>query len=334
MIAFRGAVLGIALVAGIAIAGGPQALAADFTMKFGTATFNDDQHRFIELFKEELAARTDRIEVEIFPQSQLGPIPRQIEGLQLGTQEGFISPVDFFVGTDRRFGVFSAPGLFRDKEHAALVMADPEVQAIVDEMAQAKGMKLLGQFAYGNHDYVAKEPISSLADFQGKKIRVNATDMEREAMRRVGATGVPMPLGEVMPALQQGVIDGTRSVITIFIAFKYWDYSDTITIINDTMLVSVALVSKAWLDALPADLQAAVLEAGRAAQEKWQAESFEFHKGLRQVWIENGGKIVELPAAEREEMIARLASVADDASADDPVSAEFLAFLRQVGARY
>lgn len=309
-------------------------LAADFTMKFGTATFNEDQHKFIETFKDELEARTDRILVEIYPQSQLGPIPRQIEGLQFGTQEAFVSPVDFFAGVDKRFGVFSAPGLFRDKEHAAKVMADPAIQAAVDEWARAKGMLLLGQFAYGNHDYIAKDPIETLADFEGMKIRVNATDMEREAMARVGATGVPMPLGEVLPALQQGVIDGTRSVVTIFIAFKYWDFADTITVINDTMLVSTALISQQWFESLPEDLQATVLEAGKAAQERWQAESFEFHKGLRAIWEENGGRFVELPAADQQEMISRLASVGADATTADPELKAFFDLVNEVGAKY
>lgn len=313
---------------------GSAAFAADFTMKFGTATFNEDQHKFIEVFKEELESRTDRIEVEIYPQSQLGPIPRQIEGLQLGTQEAFVSPVDFFAGVDKRFGVFSAPGLFRDKQHAAAVMADAEVQAAVDEMARGKGMIQLGQFAYGNHDYIAKDPIETLADFEGMKIRVNATDMEREAMARVGATGVPMPLGEVLPALQQGVIDGTRSVVTIFIAFKYWDYADTITVINDTMLVSVALMSQTWFEGLPPDLQATVLEAGNAAEARWQAESFEFHKGLRSVWEENGGKFVELPTADQAEMISRLSTVGADATANDPETKAFFDFLNEVAAKY
>ena len=50
-----------------------------------------------------------------------------------------------------------------------------------------------------------------LADFSGKKLRVNATAMEREEMRQLGATAVPMPLNEVLPSLQRGVIDGTMS---------------------------------------------------------------------------------------------------------------------------
>ena len=86
------------------------ASAADFVMKFGTATMNETQHQFIKFYKEEVEkASGGRIEVQIYPASQLGPIPREIEGVQLGTIQGYIGPVDFFVGVDPRFGVFSAP---------------------------------------------------------------------------------------------------------------------------------------------------------------------------------------------------------------------------------
>ena len=59
--------------------------AADFVMKFGTATINETQHQFIKFYKEELEkASGGRIEVQVYPASQLGPIPREIEGVQLG----------------------------------------------------------------------------------------------------------------------------------------------------------------------------------------------------------------------------------------------------------
>ena len=89
------------------------ATAQNFVMKFGTATVNEPQHEYIKIYKEEVEQRSGgKIKVEAYPQSQLGPIPRQIEGLQLGTIEAFIGPADFYVGVDKRYGVFSAPVLF------------------------------------------------------------------------------------------------------------------------------------------------------------------------------------------------------------------------------
>src|SRR5579864_7720154 len=95
-------------------------LAADYVMKIGTATINETQHQFIKFYKEEVEkASGGRIEVQIYPNSQLGPIPREIEGVQLGTIQGYAGPVDFFVGIDPRFGVFSAPMLFSSETNAA-----------------------------------------------------------------------------------------------------------------------------------------------------------------------------------------------------------------------
>src|SRR5580658_6281671 len=96
------------------------ASAADFVMKFGTATINETQHQFLKFYKEEVEKQSGgRIEVQIYPASQLGPIPREIEGVQLGDVQGLITPVDFFVGVDPRFGVFSTPMLFRGDGNAA-----------------------------------------------------------------------------------------------------------------------------------------------------------------------------------------------------------------------
>ena len=79
--------------------GATPALSQTFEMKVGFVTVNDSQHQTAKWFAEEMQARTNgAIKVKIFPLAQLGKIPRQVEGIQLGTQEAFISPPGFFVG--------------------------------------------------------------------------------------------------------------------------------------------------------------------------------------------------------------------------------------------
>jgi len=309
--------------------------AQTFTMKFGTATVNEPQHEYIKFYKEEIEQRSGgRIKVEIYPQSQLGPIPRQIEGLQLGTIEGFIGPADFYVGVDKRYGVFSAPILFRDRKNAAAALADPDLNKAILALGTDKGFVGLGTFAYAAHDYLAKDPIRTFADFKGKKIRVNATPIEREAMARLGATASPMPLNEVLPALQRNVIDGTRSAISIFVTLKYQDVSKLVTVTNDTMLVPVATVSKVWLDKLPADLQKAVVDAGQVAQGRTDAFTAEFMAGMPKRWIEAGGEIFVLPEAERAKVVAALKDVGDDVTKDDPPVKAFFERVRATAAKH
>ena len=323
------------LAAAFALAGSHPATAADFVMKFGTATFNESQHQYIKFYKEALEkASGGRIEVGIYPRSELGPIPRMIDGLQLGTIEAYIGPADFYVGVDPRFGVLSTPMLFKNNDHASATVLDPELNEYLLNLGEAKGIVGLGTFGLGSSNYTAKSPIMRLSDFAGKKLRVNATAMEREKMRRLGATAVPMPLNEVMPALQRGVIDGTMSGNSVFVAFKFTDVVKVITVTNDTMLVSLGVVSKVWFDKLPPDLRKAVVDAGRETQRRTNKWEQDFTKTLDAKWQEMGGQIHTLPPEDLTKMRELLASVGDDVSKDQPAVLDLLKKVRTVAAKH
>ena len=144
------------------------AAAADFVMKFGCATMNEGQHQFLKFYKEEVEkASGGRIEVQVYPNSQLGPIPREIEGVQLGNIQGYVGPVDFFVGVDPRFGVFSAPMVFKDDVNAAATIHDPAIEKAMLDLVAPKRMVGIATLGLGASDYGAKKAILTLADFNG-----------------------------------------------------------------------------------------------------------------------------------------------------------------------
>jgi TRAP-type C4-dicarboxylate transport system substrate-binding protein len=309
--------------------------AADFVMKFGTATINETQHQFIKFYKEELEkASGGRIEVQIYPASQLGPIPREIEGVQLGNIQGYIGPVDFFVGVDPRFGVFSAPMLFRDESNAAATVHDSTVQKAMFDLATPKRMVGIATLDLGSSNYGAKNPILRLADFSGKKLRINGTELERQKMAKLGATGIGMPLSEVVPALDQGTIDGTISGLSVFVAFKMNDLLKVVTVTNDTFIISLTVVSKPWLDTLPADLQKIVIETGAAVQTKAQAWEMDFTKQLANDWKALGGTVHTLPAEDLARMKTLLDPVADEATKNQPAVHAMLETVRAAAARH
>jgi TRAP-type C4-dicarboxylate transport system substrate-binding protein len=325
-----------------ALAGGfacfhPGASAADaqYVMKFGTATMNETQHQFIKFYKDAVEkASGGRIEVDIYPNSQLGPIPREIEGVQLGSIQGFIAPVDFFVGVDQRYSVFSTPMLFRDEANAAATIHDPAIEKEMLGIVAAKGMVGIGTVNLGAADYGAKRPILRLADFNGKKLRINGTELERAKMSKLGASGVAMPLSEVVPALDQGTIDGTISGLSIFVAFKMNDLVKVVTVTNDTMIVSMAVVSKAWLDTLPPDLQKIVIDTGHPIGIQAQEWEVQFTQQLEQTWNSMGGQVQRLPAADMAQMKTLLSGVGDEVTKDQPAVHDLLVRVRAAAAKH
>jgi TRAP-type C4-dicarboxylate transport system substrate-binding protein len=78
----------------------------------------------------------------------------------------------------------------------------------------------------------------------------------------MGAIGVPMPLGELYPALQQGTVEGCEITFEIIERMKFYEVANYVTDSNHAMFAGIILVNKRWLDSLPADLQKVVHQAG------------------------------------------------------------------------
>jgi TRAP-type C4-dicarboxylate transport system substrate-binding protein len=310
--------------------------AAEYTLKWAVVTRGDMQEKFGHKLAEILPAATNgRVEVKVFPGGQLGSPAALIEGLQLGTVEGYENPADFFVGVDSRFGEFSIPFLFRDTEQANKVLADPEFNDYVLKMAEAKGIVGVNLAVAAESLYFgAKKPLRHIDDFKGMKLRVNATPAERARMGALGATAVPMGLPEMITSLQNGVIDGTMSGMSIYTNFNLQNVGKTLLETHDTLLVSFGGLSKAWLDKLPPDLSKIIVDEARKLQPWARQTAVDEVAALRKVWIERGGEIVTLPPAEQAELEKRLKPIGAEITQGDPVLKAFYEKIQAIKAKY
>ena len=58
------------------------AAAAQAVMKMASATINDVQHEWLKRFDAAMKPQASRLKIEIYPASQLGQIPRMVEGVR------------------------------------------------------------------------------------------------------------------------------------------------------------------------------------------------------------------------------------------------------------
>lgn len=296
--------------AGLLVAALPAS--AQQVVKFGLATLNDAQHEYVK----RLAAAIDkdsggRLKSEIYPASQLGPIPRQIEATQLGAVQIFTAPPEFFDGLDARFGLLSAAGLFRDMPHLVKSVADPEFRKAFYALGANRGIRVGGLFLSGPTAINSRKAINTFADIKGLKLRVLASPFQTKPIAHLGATAVPMALGDVLPALQQGTIDGVMSTVPVLSALRYYDAAKFITETNFSFTTSMSAISKTWYDKLPADLQKVVSDNAYKIASEMQPFVEEFYQAQRKVWAEKGGTVIDIPKADKEKMIAELATLTE-----------------------
>jgi TRAP-type C4-dicarboxylate transport system substrate-binding protein len=281
--------------------------------KLATATLNDGQHEWMKRFAASVEKNSGgRIKAELYPASQLGTIPRMIEATQLGSIQIFIGPPEFFVGVDQRFELLSAAGLFESDQHAVRTASDPEFAKAFLAIGASKGLIGASLFISGPQAFVTRRPFRALADLKGKKIRVLASPFQIEQIARLGSTGLPMSLGDVLPALQQGTIDGALGNLQVFAAFGYYDTAKYMNETAHAYTFSLAAISKRWFDTLPTDLQALVLATADATGTEVNPWDIDFLARQRKTWLEKGGELHALSMADKAELMTKTAGVADD----------------------
>jgi TRAP-type C4-dicarboxylate transport system substrate-binding protein len=304
---------------------------AQITMKFATLTLNDVQHETLKLYKEELEKVTGgRIKVEVYPAGQLGGAPRQTEGLRLGTIEAAMGPPELFFGADRRYQVLAMAGMFKDNAHSRKVLDNPQFRKIFSDFSVTRGMIPMHYQIYDHQMFVFRTPVTNLAGFAGKRTRVLASEAEQAAVASLGAAPVPMSLPEVVPALQQGTIDGVSAVMGVFVPFRYNDAAPNVVDTGLWALTTTAMVSKVWFDKLPDDLKKHVMDTGfkfEAPMYQWQIKRI---ASDTKTWQERGGKIVKLSAAEQADAAKRIATSLKTVLDKNPPSKELFTKLKAI----
>jgi len=310
------------------------AQAAPLVMKIATATINDSQHQWMKVFAALVEKGSGgRIKAELFPASQLGSISRMIEGTQFGSIQAFVGPPEFFSGVDSRFEVLGAPGLFKDLGHAARTLQDPEFSAAFLALGANKGLKGIGFTLSGPAVFITRSPVHKLADLEGMKIRVLASALQMEQMRRLKITPVPMTLGEVIPAMQQGTIDGLMASTAVCTAMRCYDAAKYIFETNQAVVSGLVVVSKNWYDKLPADLQKLVSDAGMTASKEVFQWAIDFSKAKGNDWVKAGGELIQPTAADHGQLMKTMLPVGVEVTAKKPEEKALFELLQKAAKR-
>ena len=306
-----------ALMAGALCLAG-SATAKTFTMKIGFVTINDSNHLLANWQKKFLEKHSNgRIKVKVYPAAQLGKIPRQIEGVQLGTQEAFHIPPGFFLGINKGLMVVDTPGLFDSIHHQSLAVNHPIVRDHFRTLAQKAGVIGNVLWSAGDTSVATVKPFKTLADMKGRKIRVLATPLERAVMAKMGATGVPMPYSEVLPAMQRNVVDGVRSGIIVMYPSKFYTAAKHVTLTQQGQILCWQALSIAWLKTLPDDLKKLIVKAGKESTVHAARWGNDMTRQAEKDWAKVGS-VYRLPAADQKKLRKLTSTIGDEILGNDP----------------
>ena len=234
-----------------------------------TTPLNHACVKFAELVKERSGGRLD---IGVFPSSQLGSMTEHAEAVRLGTIEMYVAGSPFLEPFAPKMSFINLPGMMRDTDHAYKVMYSFALKEVHEPSLLKVGIR---PFGYVSNDFRHftnnKRPIKTLADLKGLKIRTLPTKSVMDTVAALGASPVPMDFSELFSALQQGVVDGQENPFMIIWSSKFYEVQKYLTLTYHIWDTFIFTVNEKFFQSLDGDLQKIVLEAGReAADSGWK----------------------------------------------------------------
>lgn len=256
----------LAATASFAIAAG--ANAQDYTLSINTAlATNDPLYAGLESFVEKVSDRSEgRLEVRLFPNSQLGPDEDVLEQARAG------APVAVVVDGGRlavfvdEFGVLGAPYLAQGYDGIRKVVTSDIFETWVEKLRDTSGHQILSfNWWQGERHVVTKKAVNTPADLAGQRLRTPGAPVWLETVSAMGAVPTPMPFAEVYSAIQQNVIDGTEVQLPALVGQNLQEVITHVTMTGHINLITGLVTSASWFDTLPEDLQVILREEALAA---------------------------------------------------------------------
>lgn len=217
-------------------------------------------------FADRVEQLTDgEITVDVFDARQLGDAVESVQSLRNGTIAFVTVSASNLSQVLPAVDMFSLPYLFKNADHYWDYLNSERAQEFVQPL-EDKGIKVLAFIDSGSRNFFSEEPIRSVEDVQGKKIRVMASPVQVKTIEAMGGTGVPVAWGELYNALQTGLVDGAENNHPSVVTMKFYEVSDYYTLDEHARIPDMLLMSKSIYDRLSPEQQQAVEKAGDEAE--------------------------------------------------------------------
>ena len=211
----------------------------------------------------------DRVNVELYPNSQKGSLREQAEATQLGDINITMQPVSTITPFVDDIKVIDFPYILPADREQIFEVLDGELGNEALARLEQVGFKGLGFWFEGYKLFTTKDKeIHSPADFQGMKIRVMESPLLVAQYENWGATATAIPYNELYSSLDQGTVDGQENPIQSIVLNNLQEVQGEIIQSYHGTMTYILMTNLEWFNGLPEDVQNAIVEAEKYGREE------------------------------------------------------------------
>ena len=145
-------------------------------------------------------------------------------------------------------------------------MLDADVlKPVADEIAEKADVMLIGYAGGGVRNIFINKPMGSLADIKGLKVRVQGAPIWSKTFAATGMSPTVIAYNEVYNAIQNNVISAGENEAAGVESMKFYEVAPHLAMTEHAITIRPICFSGKTFKSLPADLQAAIVKAGKEA---------------------------------------------------------------------
>jgi TRAP-type C4-dicarboxylate transport system substrate-binding protein len=182
---------------------------------------------------------------------------------------------------------------------------------VLEKKLQGRGLKLLYAVAWPGQGLYTKDPLKSVSELKGQKMRTYSPLTSRLA-ELLGATGVQVQVSDVPQMFATGAMNAMVTSSATGTATKAWEFVKNYTKTNAWNPKNVVVVNQRAFSALPKPAQDGLLKAAAAAEPRGWEMSKAREKEGDETLAKNGVAVTDASA----DMRAALAKIGEQMAAE------------------
>jgi tripartite ATP-independent transporter DctP family solute receptor len=212
---------------------------------------NSSMDQATQEFAKLVGERTNgKIEITVFPASQLGGEQAQARELSRGSLELALLNPGSLAGMNPLLDIHYLPYIASDFKQVDKIFYNPKgvLQTTLRETLAKSNIETLGYFELEFRAVTnSNRPVETPADMKGLKLRVPGSAAIKGFFEEAGSQVVVMPFPELFTALQQKSVDGQDNGASITYESRLFETQKYMTLTNHVYAMgTVASSSKFW----------------------------------------------------------------------------------------
>ena len=221
--------------------------------------------KFAELMNERSGGK---VVITVYPAASLYNSGDAQDSIIMGTLDMCLGDTSLLSSDEPEYALFSLPFMFDSYDTAAEIVFGEIGQEIDRRMEENLGVKALGWTWNNFRNMCTKDPIASIADCKGYKLRSPGADIYMDTFTTLGMSPNPLSWSEAYTAMQSGVVDGIESGLEAFYTQGFYELGNNICLSRHMISIIGPCINMEKWNSMNEATQQLMLDTWKECQEE------------------------------------------------------------------